>query len=701
MRNIILSFLLIFSFGSATSQNTHFKKELYRRNEIQPGKVTAGKFLNNKTGESRFYFKGFEILNNRELIQESEMNTDADDVSPVTGYDGINSLGADYGSAQYMWALNTQNRSRVRQNGIISHVQLYINHLPSRLQSFWFFVWRWNGLTYDLIGQENIYSKLKGGIINLVKLDDSILAREGDFIGWGYEASSAGEAFLKSVPGIYGVKIQTTAIKPFTGFEWSAVPWLNSYLPIVCYMKTPDAVFIGNSIISGFNNHIAYISPFNSFDNPPSTIPYKVSALKKWTYQNMGIGGETSNEVAARFEKDVVQLKPCYAVIECGVNDLGAGNTAEQFISNYKTMLELCRSNNIKPVIIRILPWTVGTNEQLQMRDNWNDQLSAFALTYNAVIVNADTVLGQFRPGGSSGNLWNLKPEFTDDGIHLTIAGNTALSNYIVDVLQSKNIEPSVRKQPLPLTVCSGSTAVFSINATGEALSYQWQYSADSAKTWRSITGVTTNRLMLEKVSTLQNKYQYRCIVNGFCKTSDTSNAALLTVNPLPVVTLSTAPYTKLFPGLETTITASVVAAGGSIVWLRNGALLSNTTNTISVNVDQVGTYKAVVTNAAGCVGESALVPVLDSATSKLFFYPNPNQGQFQVRYNNPQGTGTKNYIRVFDARGTKVYEQLYSVSVPYTQMPVDLRARGTGIYLVELSDKSGKRLATGKVYIK
>lgn len=701
MRNIILSFLLIFSFGSATSQNTHFKKELYRRNEIQPGKVTAGKFLNNKTGESRFYFKGFEILNNRELIQESEMNTDADDVSPVTGYDGINSLGADYGSAQYMWALNTQNRSRVRQNGIISHVQLYINHLPSRLQSFWFFVWRWNGLTYDLIGQENIYSKLKGGIINLVKLDDSILAREGDFIGWGYEASSAGEAFLKSVPGIYGVKIQTTAIKPSTGFEWSAVPWLNSYLPIVCYMKTPDAVFIGNSIISGFNNHIAYISPFNSFDNPPSTIPYKVSALKKWTYQNMGIGGETSNEVAARFEKDVVQLKPCYAVIECGVNDLGAGNTAEQFISNYKTMLELCRSNNIKPVIIRILPWTVGTNEQLQMRDNWNDQLSAFALNYNAVIVNADTVLGQFRPGGSSGNLWNLKPEFTDDGIHLTIAGNTALSNYIVDVLQSKNIEPSVRKQPLPLTVCSGSTAVFSINATGEALSYQWQYSADSAKTWRSITGVTTNRLMLEKVSMLQNKYQYRCIVNGFCKTSDTSNAALLTVNPLPVVTLSTAPYTKLFPGLETTITASVVPAGGSIVWLRNGALLSNTTNTISVNVDQVGTYKAVVTNAAGCVGESALVPVLDSATSKLFFYPNPNQGQFQVRYNNPQGTGTKNYIRVFDARGTKVYEQLYSVSVPYTQMPVDLRARGTGIYLVELSDKSGKRLATGKVYIK
>jgi hypothetical protein len=92
---------------------------------------------------------------------------------------------------------------------------------------------------------------------------------------------------------------------------------------------------------------------------------------------------------------------------------------------------------------------------------------------------------------------------------------------------------------------------------------------------------------------------------------------------------------------------------------------------------------------------------ILDSATSKIFFYPNPNQGQFQVRYNNPQSSSTQNYIRVFDARGKKVYEQLYSVSAPYTQMLVDLRARGSGIYLVELSDKSGKRLATGKVYIK
>jgi Secretion system C-terminal sorting domain len=121
----------------------------------------------------------------------------------------------------------------------------------------------------------------------------------------------------------------------------------------------------------------------------------------------------------------------------------------------------------------------------------------------------------------------------------------------------------------------------------------------------------------------------------------------------------------------------------------------------LSVTVDSLGAYKVIVTGIGGCVGESAVLSILDSATSKIFFYPNPNQGQFQVRYNNPQSGSTQNYIRVFDGRGTKVFEQLYSVNAPYTQMLVNISARGSGIYLVELTDKSGKRLATGKVVIR
>jgi len=54
----------------------------------------------------------------------------------------------------------------------------------------------------------------------------------------------------------------------------------------------------------------------------------------------------------------------------------------------------------------------------------------------------------------------------------------------------------------------------------------------------------------------------------------------------------------------------------------------------------------------------------------------------------------------VFDGKGSKVYEQQFTVTRPYDQMMVDLRRRGTGIYLVQLTDAAGKQLATGRVVI-
>lgn len=390
-------------------------------------------------------------------------------------------------------------------------------------------------------------------------------------------------------------------------------------------------------------------------------------------------------------------------------------------------------------------------------------------------------------------SLNNVNASLTNYRYRCVITGgcNTVTSTAATLTVQ---VPPSINTQPVSVNICSGTANTFSVNASGDVLTYQWQISTDGGTNWVNVNGAVNNQLLVSNVTTAQNNHRYRCIVSGACTPAVTSNAAvlnvtapivintqpsdaalcntgdivfavnasgtgnnftwqrstdggtsfstitnapnattynvnvpgtnfnnyryrvivsnnvcpdvisnaaLLTVNPLPVVTLSAAPYTRLFPGLQTTVTATVVPAGGSIVWQRNGVTIPNTTNTVTVNVDNLGAYKATVTGVGGCVGESITLNILDSATSRIFFYPNPNQGQFQVRYNNPQGTGTQNYIRVFDARGAKVYEQLYSVSAPYTQMLVDLRARGSGIYLVELSDKNGKRLATGKVYIR
>ncbi len=259
----------------------------------------------------------------------------------------------------------------------------------------------------------------------------------------------------------------------------------------------------------------------------------------------------------------------------------------------------------------------------------------------------------------------------------------------------------TINTQPADVVLCGNGDASFTINAINTNNGIQWQVSTDGGTTYSNIAGATSTTLTVNVTGTNFNNNRYRVVLNnGVCPVVN-SSAALLTVNAKPSVILSAAPYTKVFPGLRTTLTANIIPAGGAIQWQKNGTNINNTSNTLSnIGVDDLGDYKVIVTTASGCFGESNVLSVLDSATSKIFFYPNPNQGQFQVRYNNPQGAGTQNYIRVFDSKGAKVFEQLYSVSRPYSQMFVDLRRRSTGIYMVELTDKNGKRLATGKVYI-
>ncbi|MBK9486933.1 MAG: hypothetical protein IPO01_17650 [Chitinophagaceae bacterium] len=74
------------------------------------------------------------------------------------------------------------------------------------------------------------------------------------------------------------------------------------------------------------------------------------------------------------------------------------------------------------------------------------------------------------------------------------------------------------------------------------------------------------------------NGYQYRAIVTGAAPcAAQTSRVATLTVNPLPVIVISAAPYTSLLPGLQTTLSSTVTPNPATTYsWLRNGVVLSS-----------------------------------------------------------------------------------------------------------------------------
>lgn len=134
----------------------------------------------------------------------------------------------------------------------------------------------------------------------------------------------------------------------------------------------------------------------------------------------------------------------------------------------------------------------------------------------------------------SSGNM-------TRGGGNAVIAGFVDGAN--CSPLSSIN-SPVITQNPVPVAVCSGFPAAFSLTATGISLSYQWQ--VDNGGGFADITaagtpgysGFNSPSLNITNTGGL-NGFLYRCIVteNSVCDVPST--AAVLTVNTIPSGSLS------------------------------------------------------------------------------------------------------------------------------------------------------------------
>jgi len=279
-------------------------------------------------------------------------------------------------------------------------------------------------------------------------------------------------------------------------------------------------------------------------------------------------------------------------------------------------------------------------------------------------------------------------------------------------VVVTVNQPTSVTAQPVNRTICTDKLTTFVVTAGGTGpFSYQWQVSTNNGTTYNPVTnggvysGATTATLTITQPPVTMSGYFYRCVITGAAPcVSATSAQRTLTVNPLPTVIITAAPYTKLFPGLVTTISSTVTpngAAPGGYTWLRNGApVVGANSGTLSVDVDRLGDYRLTVTDVNGCTSTSNMVSITDSITGKCYIYPNPNTGQFQVRYYSAANNVLPRTLTVYDGKGDRVLTQMYTIGRPYDRMDVDMRKFGKGLYWVEIGDVNGNRLTMCRVVI-
>lgn len=279
-------------------------------------------------------------------------------------------------------------------------------------------------------------------------------------------------------------------------------------------------------------------------------------------------------------------------------------------------------------------------------------------------------------------------------GSSVTLNSTTSLSVTVTTgtcVSTSPTIQVTVNPLPTatitaltPTTICDGDKVLLA---------------ASTGSTWSWTNGATTQSILVGASGS------YQVTVTNAFGCSKVSPATTVTVEPNPVVTLASSPYTRIYPGLRTALNASVTPIGSyAYSWQLNNQTLPGE---LTAQLDSIGlkhptgSYTVTVQNLPPklpCASTSAPFVIGDSVTARLFVFPSPTQGQFKVSYYS--AAADQYNISIYDAKGSRVYTKSYAIASRYQLMEIDLRTAANGVYLIRLTDKSNRLLATGKVVI-
>jgi lysophospholipase L1-like esterase len=197
----------------------------------------------------------------------------------------------------------------------------------------------------------------------------------------------------------------------------------------------PNVVFIGDSITYNWAQAWAGTT-FTSHTN--------------WIDE--GIIGNTSNQVLARFQTDVIDLHPDIVVILVGTNDVYPGWTlgpsevsvvAGSYIdspANVQAMVQMAQDNYVQVILATIPPWNCDGSQcglaasadpspQRYTRiDQWNSWIQSYALSKTIPVVDYHTALVD-----PSNNMY--VPALTIDGVHPMPAGYALMEPLVLKAI--------------------------------------------------------------------------------------------------------------------------------------------------------------------------------------------------------------------------------------------------------------------------
>ncbi len=328
-----------------------------------------------------------------------------------------------------------------------------------------------------------------------------------------------------------------------------------------------------------------------------ATYQWQVSSNGGTSYSNISIGGIYSGITSNTLNLNSVPLGNngyLYRVVvggTCAPNVISEGAllTVQQapVITGQPSAQVVCEGSTTTFAVN-----AVGTGLTYQWKKNGTDISSA---------TSASLVLSSVSAADAADYTVLVKGPCNTTGVLSSVATLTV------------NEQPEITNHPISSVICETGNTSFTVNAgVTTGATYQWQISTNGGTIYTNISnggiyaGAMNATLSLTAAPLTNNGYLYRVVVGGTCSPAVTSNAALLTVQQAPVITVQPSSPT-VCEGSAVTLNVTAVGTGLTYQWQKNGTDIggANGPSLIfsSVSTADAGNYTVLVKGTCNTTG--------------------------------------------------------------------------------------------------
>ena len=285
---------------------------------------------------------------------------------------------------------------------------------------------------------------------------------------------------------------------------------------------------------------------------------------------------------------------------------------------------------------------------------------------------------------------------------------------------KSEEKELTIIQQPESVTGKLGETAVFTVEAEGDGVTYQWQYCNNGSSTWKnsSMTGSTTNSIEV-KITKGRIGQKYRCIIQDNRDNKLVSEEALIMLAEEKELAITKQPESATGKIGETAV-FTVEAEGegvtyqwqycnsGSSAW-KNSSMTGSTTNSIEVKITKgrIGQrYRCILKDSKGNKLTTEEAQIIQAEEKKLAVIQQPESvtgkiGERAVFTVEAEGEGVT-YQWQYCNSGSSAWKNSSMTGSTTNSIEVKITKGRIGQkYRCILKDSKGNKLATEEAQIK